>query len=129
MREKVQGSKQTQKSITCVLYGRRLRVNKIPECLRDFFQMLLQGSCQLIGAGGGFEAATNPAQAADCLIDLHTDDQSGDTLGVSRATTEKFYVGNHIVFYVDFDLTGANSLSGISNVVHGDVLSALRHVN
>ena len=73
---------------------------------------------ELVGAGGRFESATNSGQALDRILDRHADEQCGNALRVACASAVEGYFLNDVVFDVDFDSTGANTLRAVNNVFH-----------
>lgn len=92
-------------------------------CVLGGFEILTKRGCQLIGAGGGLEAATNTAKALDRFLYTHTNRQSRDALGITRASALKLDLTDHSVLYFNFDLAGADSLGKISDMFHYIFLS------
>ena len=70
---------------------------------------LHQGSCELVGAGGGLHAALDTLQAGDHLIDGHSLRQQRDTLRVAAAPADKTDVGNDVIIDLKKDLACADT--------------------
>ena len=77
-----------------------------------------QGLSQLVGAGGGTGAAMDALDAGNGLIDVHTGDESGDALGVARATAREGNLHDGVSIHVDVDHAGANPRGLVGKVVH-----------
>ena len=87
--------------------------------MSDRSQIFLQGSCELVGAGGAFEAALNAGEALDGFFGGHADDQSSHTLGVAGAAAmEGHFPDDMTVIQRDVDRAGTNTVRLIGKRMH-----------
>ena len=88
------------------------------DLLRYFLdKIFFQSNSKLIRTGGGFPSTANALEGGDYLFRRHTDNESGQTFCVSRATSgESDFVDNSI-FQFNFNGTAANV--GIGDISDG----------
>ena len=81
-------------------------------------QSLLDGSGQLVGAGGGLEPATDAFQLGDDILCLHAFHQGGHTLRVAVAAAIELHILQNAI--LDFKLDGLAAWSlgavGVSHI-------------
>ena len=65
---------------------------------------LFKSDCELIGTGGRLEAASDTLDTLYCIVDVHSGNECGNALGISRATSDKLYAFNCIAVANDVDL-------------------------
>ena len=79
---------------------------------------MLDGSGQLVGAGGGLEPATDAFQFGDDVLGFHAFHQSGDTLCVAVAAAIELHILQNAI--LDFKLDGLAACSlgavGVSHI-------------
>ena len=80
----------------------------------SLFEMLLQCSRELVGAGCRLGTALNALYSANDLVNGHSDCKSGNALSVARAASVVFYCGDHVVLNSDLDASGANALGCVN---------------
>ena len=74
---------------------------------------LLQGRCQLVGAGSALAAAGDAFQAGDDFVYSHTLYQGADALQVAVAAADVLDVLQLAVFDVKKDIAGAGAFGGV----------------
>ena len=91
--------------------------------------VFLERGGELIGAGGGLEAATDAGKTRNGFLYGHADEQTGYALGVAGTAARKLNLADHAVLNIHVNFTRANASGGIGNVFHnssflGDLLNA-----
>ena len=76
-------------------------------------QCLLDGSGQLVGAGGAFEPATDAFQLGDDILGFHAFHQCGDALRVAVAAAIELHVLQDAVFDLKLDGLAACALGAV----------------
>ena len=82
------------------------------------FQCLFDGSGQLVGTGGGLEAAADAFQLGDDVLGFHAFHQCGDALRVAIAAAVELHIPQDAVLDLKLDslTTGALGAVGVSHI-------------
>jgi hypothetical protein len=67
--------------------------------------ILLECSCKLVRTGCWLKAAFNSFHTFDSFINVHTLNECGNTLGITRTATLKLNASNFIIHYIEFNRT------------------------
>jgi hypothetical protein len=70
----------------------------------------LQGSCQLIGAGGGLQTAGSALQTGNNGIHVHSFYKAANALKIAVATADEIHVLDFAIFDIEEDALGASAL-------------------
>ena len=99
------------------------KLNKKPRCIGISVFVLnnfLQGSSQLIGAGGGLEAAGSAFQTGNYLVDIHTFHQGADALQIAVTTADVLNIVKLTILDLKEDPLRASAFCFVF-VLHGSV--------
>ena len=80
--------------------------------------MLLKGSCKLVGARGGLEAAADARKTLDCLLSTHALAKRGYALRVAGTATVKAYALDDAVLYLNLNPARADATGGKTVLNH-----------
>ena len=80
-------------------------------------KIFAQSAGKLIGAGGAAPSAINARKTFDGVLNAHTADQSGNSLGIAVTAADILHAQDHAVLNLNFNCTRANALCVIGEFI------------